>query len=86
MYDIPCIINKLSKSPDFHVTSGHTSNMIHILDQTHGGEIYLFHNGTLVCWGLNELRQEIFLNGHIRAASNVIESKENIEYIIDEDE
>lgn len=86
MYDVPYITHKLSNSPDFHVTSDHTSSMIRILDQTYGGEIFLFQNGTLVCWGLNEMQQEKFLNSHIRTVNNVIECKENVEYIIDEDE
>jgi uncharacterized Rmd1/YagE family protein len=87
MYDISRIASDLLNSLDFHVASNNSSsNMIHILDQSHGGDIYLFSNGTFACWGLNQLQQEKFLNEHIRIHNNVLESKENVEYIIDEDE
>lgn len=61
--------------------------MVHIQDQLHGGDIYLFSNGTFTCWGLNQLQQEKFITDHLENSTTAgLESRENIEYIIDEDE
>lgn len=85
-YDIQRLTFELSDSLDFHVTSDKNSNMMHILDQSHGGEIYLFNNGTFVCWGLTELQQTKFLSHYVAFTNNVEKCKESVEYIIDEDE
>lgn len=89
-FDIQSISSKLSSSSDFRVTSDHSfSNMIHILDHAQGGDIYVFSNGTFVCWGLDQSQQEKFLNDYVRNCggnSPIAESTESVEYIIDEDE
>lgn len=85
--DLQEIASKLLPSSEFHVTNTHSfSNMIHILDQAHGGDIYLFSNGTFVCWGLNQSQQMKFLNYCGEGSSAVGTTFESMEYIIDEDE
>ncbi|KAI8075554.1 hypothetical protein BDF21DRAFT_423148 [Thamnidium elegans] len=86
-FDIKHIISSVSASVEFTVASNSSSNMIHILDQLHGGDIYLFSNGTFACWGLNQLQQEKFISHHLEKSTIAgLEAKENVEYIIDEDE
>lgn len=63
-------------------------NMLHISNTLHGGDIYLFNNGTLAFWGLDQNNQNWFLN-NIRQQKNTLdfhEAKETVEYTIDEDE
>ncbi|CAO3630734.1 unnamed protein product [Mucor hiemalis] len=85
--DLHEITSKLSSSSDFHVTNTHSfSNMIHILDQAHGGDVYLFSNGTFVCWGLDQLQQEKILNYCGERSPMIGTTFESMEYIIDEDE
>lgn len=71
--------------------------MLHILDHHQGGDIYLFSNGTLVYWGMDQDRQQFFLNEYIKRhcaqekeapdfVAKVCESKVMAEYTIDEDE
>lgn len=85
--DLQEIASKLLPSSEFHVTNTHSfSNMIHILDQAHGGDVYLFSNGTFVCWGLDQSQQMKFLDYCGERSSAVGTTSESMEYIIDEDE
>lgn len=62
--------------------------MLHILDSTHGGDIHLFDNGSLVYWGVNPSRQSVFID-LIQGKKDINEyntTNERVEYTIDEDE
>jgi uncharacterized Rmd1/YagE family protein len=91
---LPELSEKLSTTDDFEIASDSTSssNMIHIIDKTHGGDIYLFSNGTFACWGLDQSQLDTFLeyihfgNKNEEHKLKFIEAKENVEYTIDEDE
>ena len=72
---------------NYYVSNAY-DNMLHISNTLHGGDIYLFNNGTLTFWGLDQNNQDWFLN-NIRQQKNTLgfhEAKETVEYTIDEDE
>lgn len=81
-------------SIDFKPVSDSTtsSNMKHLIDTAHGGDIFVFANGTYACWGTNEVQESKFFtyicNPDICGVSKFKEtrSRENVEFIIDEDE
>ena len=63
-------------------------DLLHISNSQSGGDVYLFSNGTVVFWGCDQEKQAGFLH-FIRQQQlglNVIESKQEVEYTIDEDE
>jgi uncharacterized Rmd1/YagE family protein len=91
-FDLNRMSSQLSSTNEFGIASSYGS-MLHILDHHQGGDIYLFNNGTLVCWGVDQQRQESFLNEYIRnhleaqdSISKICESTVMAEYTIDEDE
>ncbi|KAI7900595.1 uncharacterized protein BX663DRAFT_150713 [Cokeromyces recurvatus] len=90
-FHLSTITSRLNNNTNdgFKVKPTNSSLLLHILDNQYGGEIYIFDNGTLTCWGIEQDRQEIFLNNYIRSLTpnnQVEESIEVAEYTIDEDE
>ncbi|KAG1441621.1 hypothetical protein G6F56_011395 [Rhizopus delemar] len=78
----------LSKQSEFRATDELKANdMLHIVDQEKGGEIFAFSNGSLSFWGLEISQQEKFL-GYIRDSQEVkvSEKSESVEFTVDEDE
>ncbi|KAL9557347.1 hypothetical protein MBANPS3_001421 [Mucor bainieri] len=63
-------------------------DMLHLSNSQSGGDVYLFSNGTVVFWGCDQEKQTELLHSirQQQYASNVIESKQVVEYTIDEDE
>ncbi|KAL9537804.1 hypothetical protein MBANPS3_011446 [Mucor bainieri] len=72
---------------DYFVQTNY-NDMLHISNTQSGGDVYLFSNGTVVFWGCDQDKQAGFLDviRQQQTTSNVIESKQVIEYTIDEDE
>ncbi|KAL9551450.1 hypothetical protein PS6_005013 [Mucor atramentarius] len=85
-FEIDSISKKLPFD-DYFVQSS-CEDMLHISNTQSGGDIYLFSNGTVVFWGFDQDKQTGLLH-FIRQQqpnSNDMESKEVVEYTIDEDE
>ncbi|KAF1797230.1 hypothetical protein FB192DRAFT_1402811 [Mucor lusitanicus] len=74
---------------DFYVKSNY-EDMLHISNTQSGGDVYLFSNGTVVFWGYDQESQARFLEftrqHQPTTTSTIIESKQVVEYTIDEDE
>lgn len=61
--------------------------MLHLIDHSQGGDLYLFDNGALVSWGVNQDRQTAIMKLALQKKdTNYDSTKEEIEYTIDEDE
>ncbi|GAN07807.1 yagE family protein [Mucor ambiguus] len=72
---------------DYFVQSNY-EDMLHISNAQSGGDVYLFSNGTVVFWGCDKKKQAGLLHfiRQQQPMSNTIESKQVVEYTIDEDE
>ncbi|KAK4510000.1 uncharacterized protein ATC70_006169 [Mucor velutinosus] len=73
---------------DDYFVQNNYEDMLHISNAQSGGDVYLFSNGTVVFWGSDQGKQAGFLHfiRQQQSTSNAVESKEVVEYTIDEDE
>ncbi|CAO3651584.1 unnamed protein product [Mucor fragilis] len=85
-FELDCISTKLPMNDYF--VQGNYEDLLHISNTQSGGNVYLFSNGTVVFWGCDQEKQAGFLDfiRQQQPTPNVVESKQVVEYTIDEDE
>ncbi|KAK4514169.1 inc metabolism membrane protein [Mucor velutinosus] len=85
-YELDGICTKLPI--DGYFVQNNYEDMLHISNAQSGGDVYLFSNGTVVFWGSDQGKQAGFLHfiRQQQSTSKAVESKEVVEYTIDEDE